>query len=246
MESSESTPSIPGEPSIWLGLIVRGDDRSKACTGRRLLEWQKVHRWAPGSGRIRRLLLDPHAPEILSRSDDEVARAGGVVVVDCSWNRLAHRTAALDDDGASGARLLRRRLPLLIAANPQHFGRLAELNTVEAFAAALYLVGAPGRAAQILGGFRGGTTFLTLNRERLDAYRAAATPEQVRSAEQRLFGGPVTPSTGPPVRAGAAVRRSGRSGAPEGAPGRPARPRSRQNTGSCGGSGTGRERPAVR
>ncbi|MHB1435280.1 MAG: ribosome biogenesis domain-containing protein [Thermoplasmata archaeon] len=193
MESSESTRSIRGEPSIWLGLIVRGDDRAKACTGRRLLDWQKVRRFAPGSDRVRRLLLDPHAPEILSRRDDQIARTGGVVVVDCSWNRLARRPAALDEAGPLPARLFRRRLPLLLAANPQHFGRLAELNTVEAFAAALYLVGAPGRAAEILGGFRGGTTFLTLNRERLDAYRDAATPDEVRSAERRLFGGPVTP-----------------------------------------------------
>ncbi|EQD27206.1 protein containing DUF367, partial [mine drainage metagenome] len=75
---------------------------------------------------------------------------------------------------------------------PSTFGRLAELNTVEAFAAALYLVGAPGRAAEILAGFRGGTTFLELNRERLTAYRAAATSDEVRAVERRLFGGPVT------------------------------------------------------
>jgi len=115
-----------------------------------------------------------------------------VVVVDCSWNRLARRSLALDGDGPPTPRLLRRRLPLLLAANPQHFGRLAELNTVEAFAAALYLVGAPGRAAEILAGFRGGTTFLELNRERLTAYRAAATSDEVRAVERRLFGGPVT------------------------------------------------------
>jgi pre-rRNA-processing protein TSR3 len=174
-------------------LIVRGDDRAKACTGRRLLDWQKVHRYTPGSDRVRRLLLDPHAPETLSRQDDAVARSGGVVVVDCSWNRLAHRSAALDPDGPPTPRLLRRRLPLLLAANPQHFGRLAELNTVEAFAAALYLVGAPDRAAGILDGFRGGTTFLTLNRERLEAYRAAPSPAEVQAAERRLFGGAVTP-----------------------------------------------------
>ncbi len=193
MGSSESTRPIPGEPAIWLGLIVRGDDRAKACTGRRLLDWRKVHHYTPGSDRVRRLLLDPHAPETLSRQDDAVARTGGVVVVDCSWNRLARRPAALDGDGPPTPRLLRRRLPLLLAANPQHFGRLAELNTVEAFAAALFLIGAPDRASGILDGFRGGTTFLTLNRERLEAYRAAATPAGVRAAEQRLFGGPVTP-----------------------------------------------------
>ncbi|MFG1529763.1 MAG: DUF367 domain-containing protein [Thermoplasmata archaeon] len=193
MGSSESTRPTPGEPAIWLGLIVRGDDRAKACTGRRLLDWQKVHRYTPGSDRVRRLLLDPHAPETLSRQDDAVARSGGVVVVDCSWNRLAHRSAALDPDGPPTPRLLRRRLPLLLAANPQHFGRLAELNTVEAFAAALYLVGAPDRAAGILDGFRGGTTFLTLNRERLEAYRAAPSPAEVQAAERRLFGGAVTP-----------------------------------------------------
>jgi pre-rRNA-processing protein TSR3 len=199
MVSSESTPTLPEEPTIWLGVILRGDDHPKACTGRRLLDWKKVHRLPPRGGRTPRLLLDPHAARILSRADEGTAREGGVVVVDCSWNQLALRPQALDRSTTPDSRFLPRRLPLLLAANPQHFGRLSELNTVEAFAAALYLLGAPRAANGILGGFRGGTTFLTLNQDRLEAYRQAASSEQMAALERRLFGGAGYSGTGSKV-----------------------------------------------
>ena len=35
-----------------------------------------------------------------------------------------------------------------MAANPQHFGRVTELNTAEAFAAAAHILGFPERAEQ--------------------------------------------------------------------------------------------------
>ncbi|MCI4342986.1 MAG: DUF367 domain-containing protein [Thermoplasmata archaeon] len=133
------------------------------------------------------IVLDPHAPDPLSAADRAYARRGGVLAVDCSWNRLAARGSLpglVSDDGG-----IHRRLPILVAANPQHFGRIAELNTVEALSAALYLLGQRSQAARILEGFRGGDGFLTINRERLDFYASRRTADAVRVAERKLYGG---------------------------------------------------------
>lgn len=76
-----------------------------------------------------------------------------------------------------------------MAANPQHYGRLSELNTVEAFAAALWVLGERDAARRLLEGFSGGPEFLSVNAERLRAYGAAADGSEIRAAERALFAG---------------------------------------------------------
>jgi len=160
-------------------------------------------------------VLDPHAPSPLSGADRAGVRDEGLLVVDCSWNRLASRGSLPASVPSARDGATRRRLPILVAANPQHYGRLTELNTVEALAAGLYLLGYPSDAGRILEGFRGGEGFLAINRERLDRYAVAATPDDVRSAERALFGG-----AGAPV---SAARSAG--GRPRGGPPAPRRDR---------------------
>ena len=77
---------------------------------------------------------------------------------------------------------------MLVAANPQHYGRVAQLTTVEAFSAALYVLGRVAEAERVIEGFAGGPEFLTINRERLERYREAAGPTEVVEAEKALFG----------------------------------------------------------
>jgi pre-rRNA-processing protein TSR3 len=78
---------------------------------------------------------------------------------------------------------------VLIAANPQHYGRVAQLTTVEAFCAALYILGRAREAEQVIAGFAGGAEFLEINRERLERYREAPGASEVLVAERSLFGG---------------------------------------------------------
>jgi len=187
MRSSRSTPNRPTSRAIPLLLLLAGEDHPKACTGRRL-----VHRGAARAvariddGPRRPVVLDPHADRPLSVEDVAAARAGGLLAVDCSWNRVASRGGLPEGEG--GRLGLRRRLPILVAANPQHYGRVNELNTVEALSAGLFLLGEPERAASLLEGFRGGGGFLALNRERLERYCTAVDAEAVRMAERELFG----------------------------------------------------------
>ncbi len=185
MRSSGSTPSPSHRPPVRLLLQVVGDDHPKACTGRRLLHRGLADPWARGGSRgPPPILLDPYAKGPLSPADQSAAEAGGLLVVDCSWNKLSERGRFADP---AGRRTFPRRLPLLIAGNPQHYGRLGELNTVEAFGAALWILGRPAEARALLESFHGGEAFLELNGMRLSEYAGADGPAGIEAAEVSLF-----------------------------------------------------------
>lgn len=197
MASSGSTPSPSARRPPRLLLRVVGDDDPKACTGLRLIHLGRAHR-VPESGRLDPppVVLDPYARRPLSPADAPVARRGGILAVDCSWNRLAE--AGRFPGGAGPTRPSRsaRRLPFLLAANPQHFGRLGELNTVEALASALAVLDFHEAAARLLEGFRGGPALLELNAAALARYVRASSAEEVEAAERAIYGGVETPTAG--------------------------------------------------
>jgi len=187
MRSSGSTRSLP-EPRIRLGLVLIGDDHARACTGRRLIRQglaREIRRSALTAGRA--IVLDPYSTVPLTLADQARAEAAGIVAVDCSWNRLSAERAKHPAPTAAAQSARARRLPMLVAGNPQHFGRLGELNTAEALAAALHLVGRPDEAHELLAGFAGGPAFLELNRERLERYARASSPEALVREERALF-----------------------------------------------------------
>ncbi len=120
-------------------------------------------------------------------ADRAGAEAGGVLGIDCSWNRLRARGGYPSE--LTGLRRLRvrRRLPLLIASNAQHYGRVAELNTAEALGAALWLLGEAERGREVFGVFPGGDSFATLNGALLAAYAGCGSADEVRAAEAEFF-----------------------------------------------------------
>jgi len=189
MRSSGSTRKPPPKSALRLFVVLAGEDHPKACTGRRLLRWRRVVRLPrEDASSPSPVVLDPYAPTPLSAADLGAAERGGLLAVDCSWNRLASRGTFPGAGSRNRSRGTHRRLPILIAANPQHYGRVAELNTVEALSAALSVLGRVEAAEQLMEGFRGGAEFLEVNRTRLDRYRAAADPVDVAALEKELFG----------------------------------------------------------
>lgn len=190
MRSSGSTRKHRPDAALRLLIVLAGEDHPKACTGRRLLRWGRVVRVPREDARSPLpVVLDPYAPTPLSGADRATAEEGGLLVVDCSWNRLSSRGAFPGSTRGERPHGRHRRLPVLVATNPQHYGRVAQLNTVEAFCAALYILGRTDAAEQVIAGFGGGDEFLEVNRLRLDRYRGALRPDDVTAVEKALFGG---------------------------------------------------------
>jgi pre-rRNA-processing protein TSR3 len=95
-----------------------------------------------------------------------------------------------DVAGLLGLPRAARCLPYLIAANPVNYGKPTVLSTVEALAAALFVVGLRKNAERLLSVFKWGSTFLSLNRELLEAYAGARdSGEVVRLQEQFMSAG---------------------------------------------------------
>ena len=146
-----------------LHVRYEGDDDPEKCTARRLADLGEVtlHRSAretpPG------VVLDPFADRALSPAD-----AGGdrLVALDCSWETATEEAFRLEGP--------HRSLPFLVAANPINYGTPFRLNTAEALAGALTILGHRERAEAILETFSWGETFLELNAEPLSRYADCA------------------------------------------------------------------------
>jgi len=114
------------------------------------------------------LILDPTAEQALSPADRLVK---SITVLDCSWEVL--------DTGAISSWRVRRALPFLMAANPVNFGKPCKLTSVEAVAAALYIMGEKERAGELLSKVNWGIRFLEVNKEPLELYASAKDSTEV-------------------------------------------------------------------
>ncbi|MDD3621133.1 MAG: DUF367 family protein [Methanofollis sp.] len=141
----------------------------RKCTVKRMEKWDLV-RVVNSLDRIPRssLILDPTAEQALSPADRGIP---SITALDCSWEVLETWTIRRWPT--------RRALPYLVAANPVNFGRPLRLTSVEAFAAALYILGEEEQARKVLSKFNWGLHFLELNAEPLREYAAAKNSTEV-------------------------------------------------------------------
>jgi pre-rRNA-processing protein TSR3 len=145
----------------------------KKCTTLKL----KRHNMVRVVHRVRGLprgavILNPFSDRAFSPADRERLERRGLAAIDCSWIH-ADEVFELSMRGVS------RCLPYLIAANPTNYGVPTKLSTVEALAAALYIVGFKEKAEQLLSKFKWGPNFIELNRELLDSYAQAKNSTEV-------------------------------------------------------------------
>lgn len=146
----------------------------KKCTGKKLARLglaRIVKRMAqlPHDG----VILNPAAEKAFSREDYRASQRNGIAVLDCSWEKSEELLYKLRTKNRS------RALPFLVAANPTKYGKPFQLSTVEAFAAALFIIGREEEASEILGKFKWGPHFLEMNREPLEAYALAKNSKEV-------------------------------------------------------------------
>lgn len=145
-----------------------GDDDPEKCTARRLADTGMATLHRSDHVTPRGLILDATAERALSPADSEHDR---LVAIDASWE-----TGAAEEVKLHGPH---RALPYLVAANPVNFGRPLRLTTVEALAAAAYILGESETAARLLDPFSWGETFLELNEEPLERYASCADSAEV-------------------------------------------------------------------
>jgi len=160
-----------------------GECDPKRCTALRLHKFGRVEIVTePGKLPLGAVLLDPFSEKALSREDLPRAEERGLVALDCSWKRIR--------ESRFRRKMVGRCLPYLIASNPTNFGKPTLLSTVEALAAALYLLGKKQAARKLLEGFKWGDTFFQLNGELLELYsRCRDSGEIVRVQREFLPGG---------------------------------------------------------
>ena len=145
-----------------LHVRYEGDDDPDKCTARKLARFDLVELHRSDRATPYGVVLNPHAERALSPADADAARESALVALDCSWESAGEKRFSLPGD--------HRALPYLVAANPVNFGRPMQLTTVEAFAAALAILGARDCAERLLSKFTWGETFLELNAEPLRRY----------------------------------------------------------------------------
>ena len=166
-----------------LHVRYEGDDDPKKCSARKLARFDLVELHRSARATPPGIVLDPYADVALSPADRgsvDGAASDRLVALDCSWE-----TAEAEAFRLRGPH---RALPFLVAANPVNYGTPFRLNTVEAFAGALCILGERERAEEILSKFRWGHTFLELNEEPLQRYADCADSAAVVAVQSEYLG----------------------------------------------------------
>jgi len=150
------------------------EDDPKKCSARKLhkfgfVELETKIRKTPKDA----ILLNPFAEKSLSKEDLSIAEKHGILAVDCSWKNAEKSFDFLDK------RCKSRALPFVVAANPVNYGKPFKLTTLEAFAAALYILGDIEKAEEMLNLYKWGPTFLVLNKGPLGDYRKAENSAEI-------------------------------------------------------------------
>ena len=121
------------------------------------------------------IVLDPLSPHPVSKTDKGLLERYGVVVLDASWRKI--RTILGKHRG------LRRRLPLLLAANPVNYGKPYLLSSAEALAASLLVTGFDEQAQELLLVFKWGPEFLKINEKLISLYSEASNSQEIIEKE---------------------------------------------------------------
>lgn len=167
---------VPNVPKVQLAMWDFGQCDAKRCTGRKLARFGLLKELRVNSG-FGGVVLSPVGNRCVSQEDNDLIKRRGLAVVDCSWARLDDVPFIKLRCGAP------RLLPWLVAANPVNYGRPCELSCVEALAAALFICGEEETSNLLLGKFKWGHAFLSLNWELLKSYSACENSVDIISTQ---------------------------------------------------------------
>lgn len=137
------------------------EDDPKKCTGKKMVRANLAEFTLKPKG----IILNPASKITISIDDKIMAEKIGITVIDSSWNKSDERFFLRFINRYA------RRLPLLLAGNPINYGKPYKLSSIEAVAAALYILDDVKLAMDFLSLYKWGETFYTLNKELLESYR---------------------------------------------------------------------------
>lgn len=145
--------------SYSIRILCFDQDDPKKCTAKRLEKFNlsdnhSSFKTLPPMG----IVLDPFSTNELNSDDIPLAEVGGIVGVDCSWNKAPETFSRLRLMG-----LEPRSLPSVIPANPVNSGKEGKLTTAEAIASALLICGQNLHAEEIMSIFKWGPAFIEIN-----------------------------------------------------------------------------------
>ena len=145
--------------SYSIRILCFDQDDPKKCTAKRLEKFNlsdnhSSFRTLPPMG----IVLDPFSTNELNSDDIPLAEVGGIVGVDCSWNKAPETFSRLRLMG-----LEPRSLPSVIPANPVNSGKAGKLTTAEAIASALLICRQNLHAEEIMSIFKWGPAFIEIN-----------------------------------------------------------------------------------
>ena len=173
---------------VPIHIIHLDQDDPKKCTAR-IIAASGLATMHPDtlSSPSRGILLDPTCGTIQGPKDCRIIDMGGsLVALDCSWKQIQPSI----DSIINSTSLIRRTLPVLLAANPVSWGKPSRLSTAEAIAASLIILGRDSQAERVLSQLPFGDEFLTLNKHPLDAYRSAKSTEELVAVQWEFFDEP--------------------------------------------------------
>ena len=148
-------------------LMLKQDDPRK-CSAAKLVKFGLARQVKQTTSHT--LVLNPFSKKTLFKSDKKFVRS--ITGIDCSWN-LVTTTFNKPFTGIS------RKLPPLLAGNPINYSKLNKLTTVEALAAAVYIMGDSDLTHTLLEKFKWGHTFFALNKNLLQDYSKAQSESEV-------------------------------------------------------------------
>jgi len=159
---------------IKLYVYHANEDDPKKCSARKLARFGFVKletniRKTPKDT----ILLNPFAEKSISKEDLAIAQKNGILAVDCSWKNAENSFDYLDKRNRS------RALPFVVATNPVNYGKPFKLTTLEAFSAALYILGFIDKAEEVLKLYKWAPNFLILNKKPLEDYRNAESSKEI-------------------------------------------------------------------
>lgn len=126
------------------------------------------------------IILNPFSERAFSPADRLRVEAKGLAALDFSWEHAEKMKPF-------SKRRFSRCLPYLVAANPVNYGSPTKLSTVEALAAALYIVGFRQKAESLLSIFKWGPEFIRLNYERLESYTKAEDSNEILEIQRKFM-----------------------------------------------------------